>query len=202
MLRHLHMVEPILDFREYAVPKLVRKEYLYRKIQKRVWPQTVELRLFESVYLSSNRHLQQPVPVPPAQERRVRFYVTAAQLAARKPRPGDQPFKSKRERERALLDELRTDTQANMQVLLDRNGREMQIDSDEADPEEDSELELANERRLRAKLEPGKSLKSKKTAARVPPTHAGTDPQREEENRRRCLRQKTPKPRPQKNGPR
>ena len=173
------MIEPILDYREYAVPKLIKKEFLYRKIQKRVWPLSLELKLFEGVYIDSQKNLRVPVPIPHAQARKVDFYVSAQQLSARKAKAGEQ-FKTKRERERDLINELRTDTQANMQVLLDRNGREMQIESDDNEADDDSEQELANERRLKAKLE---GVKSKKTAARVPPPHAGADTQREEKKR-------------------
>ena len=160
------LIEPMLDYREYAIPKLISKEYSYRKIQKRVQPLEIDTLLYEYYYVEQRINLNDRVIVQYSEERRVYAYYTRQQLSTR--HKGDDYMKSKKERERHLLNELKSNNTENnnIQILVDKNGKEIYIDSDDNDEDDDESNDYQISRK-KVKFEGGKNVKNKKIIARV-----------------------------------
>lgn len=153
------------EIREFAVPKLLKKEYTYVKLIKRVKPYTMELRLHEHYFIDLSKQFPTIPLFSPAHER-VAFGYFSALLFRKQSKSMEQ--KSKKEQERNLVKELKTENLQNIQVLLDKNGREIQIDNDDiyGDDEDSNDMDVY----IRKKGKGGdssKRFKSRKASIRV-----------------------------------
>lgn len=128
------------EMRENAIPKVIKREYYYLRIMKRIKPKFMELESwmifqvdFYAVYES--RVIIEPAIVKMAQGYFDMSYFDKALQQAKM-------LKSNKEHEKVFVRALNTENLKNMQILIDKNGHEYAVERD--DPygdEEDSDLE-------------------------------------------------------------
>ena len=153
------------EIREQAVPKLIKKEFLYLKIPKRIKPLQLELVFLEGYHINFYEMYATRVVIEPAQERMVFGYFDSSHFDARVIKAN--ALRSKKEQERNMMRELKTDNLKNIQILIDKNGREYPIDNEDIyGDDEDSDRETLVMRK-KGKGEIAQRMKQRKASGKV-----------------------------------
>lgn len=153
------------EVREQPVPKLLKKEYLYLKIPKRIKPLTIEFVSLEHYQINFYETYATRVVIEPAQERIVFGYFDASLFDSRMIKAN--AIRSKKEQERNMIRELKTENLKNIQILIDKNGREYPIDNEDIyGDDEDSDKDTMILRR-KGKGDAAQRMKQRKASGKV-----------------------------------
>lgn len=153
------------EVREQPVPKLLKKEYMYVKLLKRIKPLTCELVFVEQYHINFYETYATRVIIEPAQERMVTGYFDASLFDTRAIKAN--ALRSKKEQERNMIKELKTDNLKNIQILIDKNGREYPIDNEDIyGDDEDSDKETMIMKR-KGKGDTVQRMKQRKASGKV-----------------------------------
>lgn len=153
------------EIRESPAPKLLKKEYMYVKIQKRIKPLIIELVSLEMCFVDFYAMYTMRVIIEPAQERMVYGYFEADQQDSKTIKAN--AARNKKEQERNMIRELKTENLKNIQILIDKDGREYPIDNDDIyGDEEDSDRETLVIRR-KGKGDLAERIKQRKASEKV-----------------------------------
>lgn len=138
---------------------------MYVKLMKRIKPLTCELVFVEHYHINFYETYATRVIIEPAQERMIFGYFDASLFDTKAIKAN--AIRSKKEQERNMLKELKTENLKNIQILIDKNGREYPIDNEDIyGDDEDSDKETMIMRR-KGKGDTVQRMKQRKASDKV-----------------------------------
>jgi hypothetical protein len=121
------------EIRDQPNQKLIKKEHSYCRIMKKIKPKEYELVSHEVFSIDFNKEYETRIIIPHSVERKVIFYYSPSLRQAK-----ISEMKIRKDQEKSLINELKTEKMKNIQILLDKNGKVIQIDNDDIDDDNES----------------------------------------------------------------
>lgn len=166
------------EFREHATPKLIKKEYYYLRIMKRVKPKFIELESWMIFQIDFYAIYDSRVIIEPAIVKTASGYYDSSYFD--KALQQAKMLKSNKEHEKVFVRALNTENLKNMQILIDKNGHEYAVEKDDpygddedSDPEETKHL-------IKGKGATAQRIKQRKALGKVALANIGVYDERQQ----------------------